>query len=196
MERRSFTPEFKADAVARALQPGANKLGLARDLDISNNVLHRWIRQSGQSASPEVGENGVRRKGRPRIVRTPQADGAGATAGAAPAGDRVARTESSSVVSAKRRGAAAPKAVGRPSHSQQMGLPEVEQQDAHSQGNTAHTDDTAPRGRGRPRLADTTHEASGGQHEDLASLRQNLERVSQERDMLRQMLGHYFAISQ
>lgn len=197
MERRSFTAEFKANAVNRALQPGANKLGLARELDISNNVLHRWIRMSGQSASPETGANGARKKGRPRIVRTHQAESEGSTSTA----NRVSRTESTSVVSAKRRGAAAPKAakkatVGRPSHAQQLGLPEVEQQDMHAPTVTAHTEEAAPRGRGRPRLADSAPEATGGQREDLANLRQSLARVSEERDMLRQMLGHYFAVNQ
>jgi transposase-like protein len=198
MERRSFTPEFKSQAVARALQPGANKLGLARELEISNNVLHRWIRMSGQSASPEAGADGKKKPGRPRIVRTPQAGAENKAAS-----DRVSRSEGS-VVSTKRRGAAAPnvgsqQADSRPEQGQQMGLPEL---DSHvgmnDQGGNIRTEDAPQRGRGRPRLTQQgqAQETSGGQRDDLSSMRQSLERVSQERDMLRQMLGHYFSINQ
>ena|SRR5688572_20152091 len=43
--RRRFSPEQKADAVRLAKEVG-NVAQIARDLDISPNLLHEWIKQS------------------------------------------------------------------------------------------------------------------------------------------------------
>ena|SRR5690349_13116867 len=43
--RRKFSPEQKADAV-RLVQEVGNVAQVARDLDISANLLHEWIKQS------------------------------------------------------------------------------------------------------------------------------------------------------
>ena len=43
--RRKFSPEQKADAVRLAKEVG-NVAQAARDLDISANLLHEWIKQS------------------------------------------------------------------------------------------------------------------------------------------------------
>jgi len=44
-DRREFSPEQKADAVRLAKEVG-NVAQVARNLDISANLLHAWIRQS------------------------------------------------------------------------------------------------------------------------------------------------------
>lgn len=61
-KHRQFTEEFKRDAVKRAAEQGVNKSALAKSLEISGNILHRWIREEKAVAS------GVPRapRGRPR----------------------------------------------------------------------------------------------------------------------------------
>ena len=44
-KRRSFTPEQKADAVRMARKVG-NIAMVARDLDLSENSLRRWLKQA------------------------------------------------------------------------------------------------------------------------------------------------------
>jgi transposase len=43
--RRSFTDEFKREAVKLVKQPGAMVTHIARDLGIEPSVLRRWVRQ-------------------------------------------------------------------------------------------------------------------------------------------------------
>jgi len=43
MGRRTFAAEFKREAVRAALQPGASKAQVARDLGLHPNLLGRWI---------------------------------------------------------------------------------------------------------------------------------------------------------
>ncbi|TXI51858.1 transposase, partial [Mycolicibacter arupensis] len=42
-DRRSFTDEFKADAVAMVLELGRSRADVARDLDINESTLGRWV---------------------------------------------------------------------------------------------------------------------------------------------------------
>jgi transposase len=50
MQRRTFTEEFKREAVKLVRQPGASKAGIARDLGVGANLLGRWCReQEGRS---------------------------------------------------------------------------------------------------------------------------------------------------
>ena len=50
MRRRTFSEEFKREAVKLVRQPGASKAGIARDLGVRANLLGRWCReQEGQS---------------------------------------------------------------------------------------------------------------------------------------------------
>lgn len=44
--RRSFTPEFKADAVAMVLDEGNTIADVARRLDIGETNLGNWVRQA------------------------------------------------------------------------------------------------------------------------------------------------------
>jgi transposase len=43
--RRSFTDEFKREAVKLCKQPGATATDIARDLGIQTSVLRRWVNQ-------------------------------------------------------------------------------------------------------------------------------------------------------
>jgi transposase len=43
--RRTFTPEFKRDAVALVLQEGKTASEVARNLGIARSLLQRWIEQ-------------------------------------------------------------------------------------------------------------------------------------------------------
>jgi transposase len=45
MARRSFTREFKLEAVRLVSEHGISVAQAARDLDIHDNVLRRWVRQ-------------------------------------------------------------------------------------------------------------------------------------------------------
>lgn len=45
MEHRKFSDDFKRDAVLKATAAGASKSSIAKDLGVSNNLLHRWIRK-------------------------------------------------------------------------------------------------------------------------------------------------------
>jgi transposase len=49
--RRSYTPEFKADAVRLATAPGANIAQTARDLGIGDTLLRNWIRAVREQAA-------------------------------------------------------------------------------------------------------------------------------------------------
>jgi len=43
MGRRAFAAEFKREAVKAAMQPGASKAQVAKDLGLHPNLLRRWI---------------------------------------------------------------------------------------------------------------------------------------------------------
>lgn len=45
MARRSFTREFKLEAVRLVSEHGVTVAQAARDLDLHENVLRRWVRQ-------------------------------------------------------------------------------------------------------------------------------------------------------
>jgi transposase len=49
-ERRVYTREFKAEAVALAQKREKPIAQVARDLGISDTVLHRWIQQTREAA--------------------------------------------------------------------------------------------------------------------------------------------------
>jgi transposase-like protein len=71
MKHRQFTDTFKREAVRRATTPGIVKASVAKELDITSNILHRWIREAGEAGS---GDTGVSAQTPQRQVRgTPQA---------------------------------------------------------------------------------------------------------------------------
>ena len=51
MERRKFGREFKVEAVRLVRERGVSVAQAARDLDVHETVLHRWIKQL--SADPQ-----------------------------------------------------------------------------------------------------------------------------------------------
>jgi len=52
MERRSFSREFKVEAVRLVRDRGVSVAQAARDLDVHENVLRKWVRQL--AAAPMV----------------------------------------------------------------------------------------------------------------------------------------------
>ena len=57
-KRRRYDREFKLEAVRLSLEPGRSVAGVARDLGISENVLHVWrakLKSEGSSAFPGKG---------------------------------------------------------------------------------------------------------------------------------------------
>lgn len=59
MARRSFSREFKLEAVRLVSDRGTTVAQVARDLDIHENVLRRWLRQYREDpghAFPGVGQ--------------------------------------------------------------------------------------------------------------------------------------------
>jgi len=51
-QRRSFSEEFKREAVKLVDQSGASKADIARDLGISGSLLARWYREEEAGRSP------------------------------------------------------------------------------------------------------------------------------------------------
>lgn len=49
--RRTFTAEFKADAVRLATAPGANVAQTARDLGVGDSLLRGWIKNASNPKS-------------------------------------------------------------------------------------------------------------------------------------------------
>jgi len=59
-KRRIFTEDFRAEAIALTLRPGATVTGVARDLDINVSLLHGWLkkaRDGGKVAVPARDES-------------------------------------------------------------------------------------------------------------------------------------------
>lgn len=53
-QRRSFTEEFKREAVKLVSQSGSTKADIARDLGISGSLLARWCREAEAPESPSA----------------------------------------------------------------------------------------------------------------------------------------------
>ena len=52
--RRSFTPEFKADIVARCRTGDRSVEALARDFDLSANAVRQWVKQAERDEGSRV----------------------------------------------------------------------------------------------------------------------------------------------
>jgi transposase len=57
--RRKFTSEFKQEAVRLVTERGLRVSQAARDLDISENVLRRWMRELEQHGAKAFPGNGI-----------------------------------------------------------------------------------------------------------------------------------------
>lgn len=53
-QRRSFSEEFKREAVRLVDQSGSSKADIARDLGVSGSLLARWHREEEAGKSPAV----------------------------------------------------------------------------------------------------------------------------------------------
>jgi transposase len=61
-KRRSFTAEFKQEAVQLARRPDVALSQVARDLELSESLLRRWVNaseQKGEAAFPGKGKLGL-----------------------------------------------------------------------------------------------------------------------------------------
>ena len=47
MQRRQFTREFKVEAVKLVRERGVSVAQAARDLDVHENVLRKWVKEFG-----------------------------------------------------------------------------------------------------------------------------------------------------
>mgnify|MGYP001348858032 CR=1 FL=1 len=52
--RRSFTPEFKADAVAMVLVEGRRIVDVAEGLGVGDGTLGNWVKQAQPAHGPPV----------------------------------------------------------------------------------------------------------------------------------------------
>ncbi len=48
-QRRSFTPEFKQDAVDLVRRSGKSECQVAREVGVPQSTLNRWMRQAAQA---------------------------------------------------------------------------------------------------------------------------------------------------
>jgi transposase len=63
-ERRTYTPEFKAEAIALAEKREKSVSQIAADLGLNESMLHRWVQQARESAG--IGLKPFPGHGRPR----------------------------------------------------------------------------------------------------------------------------------
>jgi transposase len=53
--RRSFSPEFKAEVVALCHQPGRTPASVAKELDLTETAVRRWVTQADIDARVRPG---------------------------------------------------------------------------------------------------------------------------------------------
>jgi transposase len=79
MRRRRFTREFKLEAVKLVRERGVSAAQAARDLDVHENVLRKWVKEFGADpvqAFPRPWTNEARAAGdRASASRSCQAEG-------------------------------------------------------------------------------------------------------------------------
>jgi transposase len=69
--RRSFTPQFKQDAVA-LVREGRSMTAVAHDLGIARSLLQHWRNQLGQAPEAPVSDPGRRRPAVDEVRRLQQ----------------------------------------------------------------------------------------------------------------------------
>jgi transposase len=50
--KRSYAPEFRADAVRLVIEQGRSVADVARGLDVHVNTLHGWVRDAKEAGGP------------------------------------------------------------------------------------------------------------------------------------------------
>lgn len=53
-KRRTYTPQFRADAVRLVHEQGRSVADVARSLDVQVNTLHRWVKAEEAGHLPAV----------------------------------------------------------------------------------------------------------------------------------------------
>jgi len=69
MERRKFTREFKIEAVRLVKQRGVSVAQAARDLDVHENVLRKWVKEFGADAAHAFPGHGQMKPEQQEITR-------------------------------------------------------------------------------------------------------------------------------
>jgi transposase len=69
MGRRSFTPEFKHEAVKLVLERGVSQAQAARDLGLHSNVLRAWVRDARKNGSHAFPGRGKQRPDDAEVAR-------------------------------------------------------------------------------------------------------------------------------
>jgi transposase len=59
-QRRSFTPEFKAEAVRVVQRSGKNVAMVARELDLTETALRRWVEAGPCTIGSPAGSRSTR----------------------------------------------------------------------------------------------------------------------------------------
>ena len=69
MERRRFTREFKVEAVKLVRERGVAVVQAARDLNVHENVLRKWVKEFGADAQHAFPGHGQMKPGQLEIER-------------------------------------------------------------------------------------------------------------------------------
>ena len=64
--RRQFSREFKLEAVKLVTQRGVSVAQTARDLDVHENVLRKWVREASADPQHAFPGQGVMKPSKPR----------------------------------------------------------------------------------------------------------------------------------
>jgi transposase len=58
--RRSYSPEYRVEAAHRVIDSGRSVREIARELDVHENLLHKWVREERRrmAAAGQVGGGG------------------------------------------------------------------------------------------------------------------------------------------
>ncbi len=68
-KRRSYTPEFKAEAVKLVLTKGLTRAQAGRDLGVSESLMGRWVQQAEEALEPQDGLSAQEREELKRLRR-------------------------------------------------------------------------------------------------------------------------------
>jgi transposase len=74
--RRSFSPEYRVEAAHRVIDGNRRVAEVARELNLNDNVLHKWVRDerrrmaaAGSNGADSVGEEQLSAAERAELVR-------------------------------------------------------------------------------------------------------------------------------
>jgi transposase len=67
--RKPYAEEFKKEAVKLVTEQGMGVTHVARDLDVSFDTLHRWLREARSATNPATTDDGVSNQEIARLKR-------------------------------------------------------------------------------------------------------------------------------